>query len=225
MKNPISILSTKKLLPNQKQYLLNAGFSVVETDFIQIKNKDFALENINDNLIFTSQNAVKAVSNHPKVQDIRRNPVFCVGEKTADLLDEFGFTVVESSDYGSELAKIITTDYAHEKFTFFSGNLRLETIPSSLKTAGMHYNEIEVYDTILQPQEMKTKVDAILFFSPSGVESFLHANNIANEMCFCIGTTTAKAVEKVTNQVMIATQPTVDDVIVQAIKYYNETKP
>ena len=31
------ILSTKKLLPNQKQFLLNANFAVIEADFIEIK--------------------------------------------------------------------------------------------------------------------------------------------------------------------------------------------
>ena len=58
MENQIRIVSTKKLLTNQKQYLLNANFSVVEADFIGIKNIDFTVGNDNEFLIFSSQNAL-----------------------------------------------------------------------------------------------------------------------------------------------------------------------
>ena len=57
MSNPISILSTKTLLSPQKQALLNEGFSVTEANFIKTESSDFDLKGINDNLIFTSQNA------------------------------------------------------------------------------------------------------------------------------------------------------------------------
>ena len=222
VKSPVRILSTKKLQPNQKQFLLNAGFSVIETDFISIRDKYFTFSNINDNLIFTSQNAVKAVANHPDVQEIRRNPVFCVGERTADLLDELGFTVQESAENAAALAKIMTTDYVSESFTFFSGNLRMETLPEQLKVAGIDYNEIEVYETILMPKRIETPVEGILFFSPSAVESYLQANTITNEMCFCIGKTTAEALEKITQDIIIANHPTVENVIIQCLNHYSK---
>ncbi len=214
------ILSTKKLQPNQKQFLLNAGFSVLEADFISISAKEFTLENSNENLIFTSSNAVKAVANHPQVQEIRRNPVFCVGEKTADLLDELGFTVQESADNALELADKIKSGYKNETFTFFCGNLRMETLPLSLRITGIAFNEIEVYDTVLNPLEIKAPLDGILFFSPSGVESYLSANKITNEMCFCIGQTTAKALETTTKNIVIANRPSVENVIIQCINHY-----
>ena len=55
MENQIRILSTKKLTEFQKQILLNANFSVEEADFIEVVNKPFVLETINEYLIFTSQ--------------------------------------------------------------------------------------------------------------------------------------------------------------------------
>lgn len=215
----IRILSTKKLQPNQQLFLLNAGFSVIESDFIKIENKNITLEGINDNLIFTSANAVKAVASHPDVQQIRRNPSFCVGEKTAELLDEVGFTVVEIADNASELAEIIKSGYKTETFTFFCGNLRLEILPMSLKIGGIKFNEIEVYETELHPQEIKTKVDGILFFSPSAVESYLSKNTINNEVCFCIGETTAKALHG-KNNIVIANKPSVENVIIQCINHF-----
>jgi uroporphyrinogen-III synthase len=215
------ILSTKKLQPNQKQFLLNAGFSVIESDFIGIENKKITLEGINANLIFTSANAVKAVEKLSVVQEIRRNPCFCVGEKTAALLDEVGFTVVEIADNAAQLAEIIKKGYMNESFTFFCGNLRMETLPLSLKISGISFNEIEVYDTVLNPQEIKTDVDGILFFSPSGVQSYLLKNTINDEVCFCIGETTAKALHKDLN-IIIANKPSVENVIIQCINYYKQ---
>jgi len=218
----IRILSTKKLQPNQKQFLLNAGFSVVEADFIGIQNKKFTFSNIYDNLIFTSGNAVKAVSNHPDVQDIRRHPAFCVGEKTADLLDENGFTVQEIANSAAELAQTIISQYPTENFTFFNGNLRLDELPNQLKKANVSYNEVETYETVLTPNAINTAIEGILFFSPSAVESFLSANKITNETCFCIGNTTAKALQNSTQNIIIANQPSVENTIIQTINHFKK---
>lgn len=213
------ILSTKKLAPNQRQFLLNAGFSVVDSDFIAISYRGFTLDNVHENLIFTSANAVKAVANHPEVQEIRRKPCFCVGEKTAEFLDEVGFTVIEIADNASELGMLIEQKYTSETFTFFSGSMRLETLPGWLGEWNVGYNEITVYETTLTP--VKTPdTDGILFFSPSGVESFLSANELTNQMCFCIGETTAGALKGKTKNIVIANKPSVENVIIQCINHY-----
>ena len=184
MSNQINILSTKTLLSHQKQTLLDAGFSVAEANFIKTENSDFDLKEINDNLIFTSQNAAQSVLLHPKSNELKSKTVFCVGIKTKALLEENGFNVEVYVDYASDLAEIITLIYSNESFTFFSGNLRKETLPKALKAAKVNFNEIQVYETTLTPQKIKTPVDGILFFSPSGVESYLKDNKIKNEICF-----------------------------------------
>ncbi|TRX23674.1 uroporphyrinogen-III synthase [Flavobacterium franklandianum] len=215
-----SILSTKILLSHQKQALLDAGFSVTEANFIKTENSDFDLKKINDNLIFTSQNAAQSVFLHPKVEELMSKNVFCVGIKTKDLLEENGFNVVVYVDYASDLAEIITLIYSNESFTFFSGNLRKETLPKALKAAKVNFNEIQVYETTLTPQKIKTSVDGILFFSPSAIESYLKDNKIKNEICFCIGETTAEALEKTTRNIIVADQPSVDNVIEDVIEEY-----
>jgi uroporphyrinogen-III synthase len=216
----IRILSTKKLLPNQRQFLLNAGLSVIEADFISIKNKKFTFSEVFNHLIFTSANAVKAVAEHPDVQEIRRNPCFCVGEKTAAMLDAVGFTVVEIAENATALADIIKNDFHNERFSFFCGSLRMETLPMSLKIAGIPFNEIEVYETVLAPQKINTAVDGLLFFSPSAVESFLAENQIEDQICFCIGATTAKALEQKTKNIVIANKPSVENVIIHTIQHF-----
>ena len=93
-------------------------------------------------------------------------------------------------------------------------------MPQALKDDDVKFNEIKVYETTLQPQKIKTAVDAILFFSPSGVESYLKDNTIKKETCFCIGETTAEALNKITKNIIIADQPTVEDVIEDVIEEY-----
>ncbi len=43
-------------------------------------------------------------------------------------------------------------------------------------------------------------------------------------MCFCIGTTTAKALEHKTKNILIASHPTVENVIEQALEYYKNVR-
>ena len=215
--NTISILSTKILLNHQKQALLDVGFSITEANFIKTENSDFDLNGIKDNLIFTSQNAAQSVLLHPKAEDLKTKNVFCVGIKTEALLEENGFNVDVYVDYASDLAEIITLIYSNESFTFFSGNLRKETLPKALKAAKVNFNEIQVYETTLTPQKIKTPVDGILFFSPSAVESYLKDNKIKNEICFCIGETTASSLEKITRNIIVADQPSVENVIEDVI--------
>lgn len=224
MAKSIQILSTKVLSGIQKQELLKAGFEVAAYDFIKTENKSFEIKELNENLLFTSQNAVHSFLANPKSKDLipklRDKNVFCVGLKTKALLSDNGFNVVAYTGYASDLAEIITLIYNKESFTFFSGNLRRDTLPDALKEAGIKFNEIQVYDTSLQPQKIKTAVDALLFFSPSGVESYLKENTIKKETCFCIGETTAEALHKITKNIIIADQPTVENVIEDVINEY-----
>lgn len=220
MAKSIQILSTKILSPVQKQELTKVGIEVIEADFIKTENKPFELKNLNESLIFTSQNAVRSVLTNPKSEELKSKNVYCVGLKTKILLSENGFNVVAYTGYAADLAEIITLIYRNESYTFFSGNLRRDTLPTALKEAEIKLNEIQVYETSLQPQKIKASIDAILFYSPSGVESYLKENTIKKEICFCIGETTAEALHKITKNIIIADQPTVEDVIEDVINEY-----
>ncbi|PKH66820.1 uroporphyrinogen-III synthase [Flavobacterium sp. ALD4] len=219
-----SILSTKTLSDEQRQAFLDANFDLLEQDFIEIKNNLFELNKINNNLIFSSQNAVLSLLEQNGWEILKTKSVFCVGIKTKELLEVNGFTVDVYMDYASELAEIITLIYNKESYTFLSGNLRKETLPEALKSEGIIFNEIEVYQTTLAPFKIseQEKFDGIMFFSPSAVESYLTNNKIKNEICFCVGNTTAKSLElnKVKN-IVIAEIPTIEDVIIEVIQYYN----
>jgi len=222
MQDPIRIVSTKKLSERQKQQLLNANFSVFEDDFICIHNKDFDIDTINDYLIFTSQNAVESVLRNNKKADIKTKKSFCVGEKTKALLQQNGFEVVVYSDYASELASIICNQYSKNSFTFFSGNIRRDVLPDALQLAQIKLDEVMVYETVLTSHKIDFVASGILFFSPSGVESYLEKNKIEDEICFCIGNTTAEALKYVTHNIIVANQPTVESNVMKCIEYYRQ---
>ena len=222
MTKQINILSTKKLLPIQKQELLDANFTVIEEDFIETTIKNFELSKVNDNLIFTSQNAVQSILQHPKCEDLKSKDVFSIGMKTKDLLTENGFNVVAYTGYAADLAEIISLIYSEETFTFFSGNLRRDVLPNTLQENGITFNEIEVYETKITSKKITKKLDGILFFSPSAVESYFKLNTIKDETCFCIGETTAEALEnKKVKTIVIADKPSVENVIAEVVEYYN----
>lgn len=222
MENKIGIIATKKLALNQKQYLLNAGFWVMDEDFIAVKPIDFEISGKQDLLLFTSQNAVLHVLKHKEI--LLHNPVLCVGEKTEQLLKNNGFSVLTSQPDAEALVKIIEKKYLDKSITFFCGKDKLETIPLFLKEKKIPHQIIEVYETLETPIKITPKMDGILFFSPSGVLSYSKENKITTEICFCIGNTTLKAVDPYSKNSVLANQPTIENVIIQCINYFKATK-
>lgn len=214
------ILSTKKLAPNQKELLLNSGISLVEYDAIKISSHDFSIDHRNiPNAIFTSKNAVKALQH----TDMQIDNCFCVGEKTLALLEERGYKVVENADNSADLAQKIIQKHSDKHFIFFSGNKRRDELPQLLKTNNISFEEIHVYKTSLNLKKFETEFDGILFFSPSGVESFSIKNQI-NAPAFCIGKTTAEEARKHTNNVIVASKPTIENVIARVVTYFKKGK-
>ena len=136
-------------------------------------------------------------------------------------LEKHHCLVQENADYASDLGLLIKEKYATHSFTFLSGNIRRNTLPDLLNENNIKWNEAVVYETTLNPKKVTENIDGILFFSPSAIESYLIENKLENETCFCIGTTTAKALENKTKNIKIASQPIVESVIDEVIKYYN----
>ncbi len=217
-----TILSTKKLSFPQKELLLNAKISFVEYDAIKIDFLDFSLEGNFDYYVFTSQNAVHSFLKNEKTTKIRQRPVLCVGEKTQSILEDNGFKVLEVAKNAAELSKVIIKKYPKRCFLFLTGNLRRNELPEQLTKYNVRYKEVMIYQTTGNKKQFKRQFDKVLFFSPSGVQSFTANNTIAHSMVFCIGSTTAKEALKYTDNVIIANKPTIENVLVQAIKYQNK---
>ena len=210
-----TVLSTKNLKGNQKLLLLNAGISLVQYAAIKIDYLPVECPTNIENAIFTSQNAVKAFFENVPSRAI--DNCFCVGKKTKSMLEENGQNVVKMTEYASELADYLVKNHKNDSFQFFCGNIRSDEIPSKLKENNINFKEVEVYKTTLNPKKFERQFDAVLFFSPSGVRSFVSENKINNSKAICIGNTTASEAKIYTENVVIANATTVESVIAKAV--------
>lgn len=215
-----AILSTRSLSEDQKRALTNAQFGVDEYNAITIDLIDFELPKGFTHFIFTSKNGVKSylrhLTNKPQYS-ISEISCFCVGQKTKSFLEENGLKVVKMAENALELAIFVTKHYKKEQFLIFTGNRNRPDLRRILNRENIHFKEVVVYKTSLEPQQFTKEFQGILFFSPSGVESFTMENDIGNTPVFCIGETTAREARKYSEHVIIAEKPTVDSVIEQVI--------
>jgi len=219
-----TILSTKLLTPDQKGILTDAGIHLKEYDSINIHFKEFELTEDYDYFIFTSQNAVRAFLKHKldfyKDKDLGLG-CFCVGEKTKLLLEQNGQKVLKTTQNASDLGHFIAEYYKNQSFLFFCGNRRINHLPDILLNAKIRFKEIEVYQTKLKPHHFSEPFDGVLFFSPSGVKSFISENGLGTSTVFCIGDTTAREAEKYAVSVVVADTPSVESLMKKVILYYN----
>lgn len=210
-----TILSTKMLTSSQKAILTAANITVVEYDAINIELLSPDIKTDFKNIIFTSQNTVKAFLEIIGPQNAQKNSyrAYCVGEKTKSLLGINGINVVETAHYGAELAKILVENYPNVTFLFLCGDKRRHEIPSYLKQHKVAFKEHTVYKNTPYHHTFATDFDGIMFFSPSGIESFIARNNLRNSIAFCIGTTTAAEAQKHTKNIVVAHKPTIESVL------------
>lgn len=215
-----TVLSTKKLALNQKELLLNSGIGLVEYDAISIEPIPFDIKNQEvENAIFTSKNALKALL----TEKVKIRKCFCVGEKTSEFARSHGLIVIKSANNAKKLALAIIENHSNERFHFFSGNKRRDELPELLKENNIIYKETKVYKTELNPQKFDSEFDGILFFSPSGVQSFT-LENILNTTAFCIGETTANEASKHTDKVIVASKPSIENVIAKAVSKFKNVQ-
>jgi len=212
-----TILSTKKLSLAQKERLLNAQLAVVDFDFINSETIPFLTpQQTIENAIFTSQNGVNAVL----TKNIKIENCFCVGKRTEKLLKDKNQNVIFSGANAEELGAQIINKNKTRTYHYFCAQKRLDTLPNTLNEHQIKWHEIPVYKTLHTPKKYEQKFNGVLFFSPSGIESYFSTNETPIHS-FCIGNTTAKALHKYTQNYTIATKPSVENVLIKAIKHFN----
>lgn len=209
------VLSTKILTPEQQQILTQANIQVEAYNAITTNPVSFETTELIENAIIASQRAAKIILD----KNIAINNCFCVGGKTAAFLKENSINVVEHYNYGEQLANTIIEKHKGKAFHFFCSNIRRDELPDILFGNNIDLKEITVYNTELNTQAIEEKFDGILFFSPSGIEAYTTNNIIKTETAYCIGNTTAKAVEPYTKNIIIASSPTVEHLLETVVKH------
>jgi uroporphyrinogen-III synthase len=232
MKNDTQILCTRPLsqgiidVANSKG-LYTDVLSFIETAAIETVEVQQEIEHtflLNTTVVFTSMNAVDAVAAY--LTDEQPNwQVYCIGFTTQQLVKKyFGAQVIVGvAENAAALAEKIIEDDATDEVMFFCGNQRRDEMSTMLGVAGVTVTEIVVYETIAVPHVVKKDYDAILFFSPSAVDSFFSVNKIKREtLFFAIGDTTAEAIQQYNNgKIIVAAQPGKEALMQQAIDFFS----
>ena len=218
------LLSTKILSERFKDRLLMNSFSLVEKSFIKISPmQNIKLADSNQAIIFSSQNAVKIALDNSEIKSlVDQKPIYCIGKKTALLLVKNGQKVVKIAKNSSDLALFIQKNYQNESFSFFCGKSRVKDLEHVLSVNNIPIKPVEIYETLPQPHIVKGHFEGIIFFSPSGVKGYAIHNGFEDTHCFCLGSTTAKAVREFTPKLTIAKTPNELQLFRSITKYFNK---
>ena len=220
----MKLLSTKTLSSNMKDHLIKIGTSVVEHPLIEIHPLHLNNHKIQSMLIFTSQNAVRLANKNNALRNkIIGKKSFCVGQKTRELLEKFGFKVIQMRENADALAHFLVEKYKKNSFSFFCGRKRRSEIESLFKKNNITIEIHELYDTLFINKKFKSPFDGIIFFSPSAVLSFFENNKWSKDSHgFCIGKSTAETLKKYTTNYSEAKHPNEDQLLQTIINYFSK---
>lgn len=175
-------------------------------------------------VVFTSMNAVDAVTNLLNGQ-LPEWRIYCIGYATLNLVKEYFGThaVIGTADNAAALADSIIEEAETDELIFFCGNQRRDELPDKLRQHQITVSEIVVYETNPVHHKLNKQYDAILFFSPSAVESFFATNSLPETtILFVIGETTARTARTYCkNPVIISKEPGKEQLAEQAMAYFS----
>lgn len=208
------VYSTKKLSEAQKKTLPSI-IGIEDSDFIKIRFNRIppkVMKNELENVIITSQNGVEAILNSFTKDELKFKDIYCVGRRTKKLIENRIGKVTHVAKNAKKLTEYLSTALENKEVTYFCSDLRLDILPAYLQTHDIVVNEVEAYKTMLSPVKIDAAVSGVLFYSPSGIESYLKENS-KDKVAFCIGETTAKEARKYFDKVEVANLPSVDSVL------------
>jgi len=220
----ILVYSTKNLSTDQSNSL-SSTIGVSMSDFITVRSnrlKPVVVKNPIKNVIFTSQNSVEALLENFIPSELDFTNIYCVGRRTKRLIEKKIGKVTHVENSAEQLANYLESDFKDSEITFFCGNKRRDDLPTILTKKGITVNEVECYQTSLTPRKLEEKYNGIIFYSPSGIESFLVENKASDTVAFCIGETTGAEAKKHFRNVIISEQSTVESVIKSVNEYFQD---
>lgn len=175
-------------------------------------------------VVFTSAAAVAAVTSCLTI--LPDWELLCINGKTQRAVEQyFGASAITfSATHASALAEQIIASEKYKEVIFFCNALRLHELPNQLQAAGIAITELFVYQTISTPVKISKAYQAILFYSPSMVDSFFAINTIDKEaVLFAIGQTTAASIQQhCSNPIIISEKADKEWMLEQALIYFNK---
>jgi uroporphyrinogen-III synthase len=230
MTDRLTILSTKILDPEARDYALAQGWVLREEAFIEVR--PLAASDLPDDrplMVFTSENGVVFSPGFRPAQGatgLSLIRVACLEGKTLTAVRGRwpDAEVVCTGKNAATLAEAIAA-HGFRKALFLCAREHRPELPEALRAAGIEVIEIPVYETIKAPKVIDTPFDALLFFSPSAAESFFRLNVPGKAQCFAIGGTTAAAISAHTDNRIITSDAPTQAAILESVGLYFNTSP
>ncbi len=231
------VLSTKKLKPSLAEEAKQNGIDLIEKEAISVqpvwseeKYNEIAALFRKEYVVITSSNAVTVLEKYRNRNGLNYTTgwkYFCISGKTKETILSTLATeenIIATAENANGLAQQIIR-YNVEEVVFFCGNQRRDELPELLKKAGITVHEVVVYETVELSTIMTEDMDAVLFFSPSAVESFFSVNQLKEDtVCFAIGETTANTIKDFTNHKIITGKAPGQEALLAAVYDYFEDK-
>ena len=217
-----TVFSTKKLSEDQKKSVPHT-LGILDSDFIKIRFNRISPKIVKkeiENVIITSQNGVEAILNSFTKDQLQFKDIYCVGRRTKKLIENKIGKVTHVAKNAKQLAEYLSKTLENKEVTYFCSNVRLDILPAYLQTHDIVVNEVEAYKTMLSPEKVNESVSGVLFYSPSGIESYLKENT-KDKVAFCIGETTAREARKHFDNVQVANMPSVDSLLELVKNHFN----
>ncbi len=232
MKINTYVLSTADLDKKLIAKALENGIELDAVSFVQVEA--IREDSLNEELlelckthitaVFTSANAINAMSGIFKTARPGWD-IYCIGNATKKAVSEyFDTSSIKGIAFdGEELAKVIHADKV-SNVVFFCGDKRLDALPGYLYRHDIMVREIVVYRTRETPEQMVKHYQAVMFYSPNGVNSFFRVNKIwPHTVLFAIGNTTAMALRaKTQNEIIIADTPSKENLVDKVIEHFHK---
>lgn len=233
----IHVLSTKFLIESEVKRLRDAGFQYSFHPFITIESKDdnktiertkeiFEKQDKQTLLVFTSVNALRFIYIAQKYagKHIKTSKIACIdGITLQNSLNFFDAkNIVIKAPNAARLAEqIVKSEY--KKIIHFCGNISLGEVSDALAITGKTVERFVVYETKFTPMKVRQKYHGVMFFSPSGVESFYSENKPELDVVpFAIGATTAKEISKHhPNKIVVCEKPSQQEMVSRVIEHFN----
>lgn len=196
MSRSLHIVATRKLTSDKVAELQTTGWKFTDHDFISKVidvPTDLHAKSINKHVVITSITGVKAfLKITTQLQlDYSSYSVYCISRGTNEYALASGLNIEATAPTASALADEILKDEKIKEVTHVCSNLRRDELSEKLNKAGVALQDVIAYRTGFTPVAISHPYDAIVFFSPSAVDSFLSLNLLQQVSCFCIGQTTA----------------------------------
>ena len=192
------VLCLKKLTPPRINAGRKLGLGLTAVEVIETQPDfesyavSYALKSTN-NWVFSSLNSVSAITSVLKSTSMIHKHVFCVGPRVANFFDG-KVKAIHQVNSASELTEVAKAS-EKERFMWFHGNKSDMALIEEFEVHEMTLSSHPVYKTELITPRIEDLEDykALMFFSPSGVDSFNEHNYIPeNAVVSAIGKTTAE---------------------------------